>query len=66
MGVSDASAGLLALFLGRPRPGPGRLVMGFRVGSMTRGKPPGATPALAAVLCWVRLRPWKCCLGGLG
>lgn len=37
--------------------------MGFRVGSITRGKP-GTTLALAAALCWFRLRPWKCCLVG--
>ena len=58
---------LAGCFLGRPRPGPGRRVIGFKVGSDFRG------PSTAAVvvpfeagggsfLFWALRRPWKCWL----
>lgn len=48
---------------GRPRPGPGRRVMGFRVGSSFLGL--SARAPLASAFCWARRRPWKCCLLGV-
>lgn len=53
-------------FLGRPRPGPGRRVMGFWLGSLLRALElmvEGARP-LESALFWARRRPWKCWLGG--
>jgi hypothetical protein len=62
--ASPAASSADNCFFGRPLPGPGRLVMGLRVGSVRRGLSVLTPLEVDSALFCALLKPWKCCLSG--